>query len=201
MLLETNQVAEGGRNMVGMVIRAADEMTRLIGDLLDVARIEAGTLAIDPAPVAADELLHRLDESHAAAARAKNLTWRVDRPDAQLTLTADQGRVLQALGNLIGNAMKFTPTGGDVHVALAVTDDAFRIGVCDNGPGMDELQLAHVFDRFWQARPGDRRGAGLGLAIARGIAEAHGGRLWLESEPGKGTRAWLELPLAAAAGR
>jgi signal transduction histidine kinase len=68
--------------------------------------------------------------------------------------------------------------------------------VIDIGPGMDGTQLAHVFDRFWQARPGDRRGAGLGLAITRGIVDAHGGRLWLESAPGRGTEAWIELPLS-----
>jgi signal transduction histidine kinase len=196
MLLETNQVSEGGRKMIGIVIRAADEMTRLIGDLLDVARLEAGTLSIDAAPVALDELLERLEESHAAAARAKHLIWRVERPAARLTLRADEGRLLQALGNLVGNAMKFTPEGGAVRIEVVPGDDAVRVVVCDTGPGMDDTQLAHVFDRFWQGRSGDRRGAGLGLAIARGIAEAHAGRLWLESEVGVGTKAWLELPLA-----
>lgn len=194
LLLETHQVPDGARNTLGIVLRAADEMTRLIGDLLDVARIEAGTLSIEPESIALGELLDRVEESHAAAAREKELVWRVDRPAAPLTVRGDEGRLLQALGNLIGNAMKFTPEGGEVRVRVAATDDAIRIGVCDTGPGMDETQLAHIFDRFWQARSGDRRGAGLGLAIARGIAEAHSGRLWLESEVGEGTNAWVELP-------
>jgi signal transduction histidine kinase len=196
LLLETTRVPEGARRTMGIVIRAADEMTRLIGDLLDVARIEAGNLPLEPAPFALDELLERLHESHAPAAAEKQLAWRVDRPLPRLTLRADEGRLLQALGNLIGNALKFTPKGGAVRIAVAVTDQAVRIGVCDSGPGMDETQLAHVFERFWQGRSGDRRGAGLGLTIARGIAEAHAGRLWLESEVGSGTKAWLELPLA-----
>jgi two-component system, OmpR family, sensor kinase len=82
-----------------------------------------------------------------------------------------------------------------VRVEVVAGADTVRIGVRDTGPGMDQTQLAHVFDRFWQARAGDRRGAGLGLAIARGIAEAHAGRLWLESEVRRGTQAWLELPI------
>lgn len=198
MLLEAGDLPEGAHKMIGIITRAADEMNRLIGDLLDVARIESGTLSLDPAPVALAPLLERLDESHAAAARSRKLAWKVERPSAPLSLMADEGRVLQALGNLVGNALKFTPEGGEVRVELTVADEAVRIGVRDSGPGMDEAQLAHVFDRFWQGRSGDRRGAGLGLAIARGIAQAHGGRLWLESEPGRGTTGCLELPLGQA---
>jgi signal transduction histidine kinase len=95
----------------------------------------------------------------------------------------------------VGNAIKFTPEGGAVRVVLEWRSDVVRIGVRDTGPGMDEAQLAHVFDRFWQSRAGDRRGAGLGLAIARGIIEAHGGRIHLDSHLGVGTTAWVELPL------
>lgn len=196
LLLEAGQLPETSRNTVGIVIRAADEMTRLIGDLLDVARIEGGNLSIEPAPVVLAELLEQIEESHAGAARQKKLAWRVDRPTAGLTIQADAGRLLQALGNLIGNAIKFTPEGGEVRVEVVAGDGAVRIGVCDDGPGIHETQLAHIFDRYWQGRPGDRRGAGLGLAIARGIVHAHSGRLWLESEIGKGTTAWVELPLA-----
>ncbi|MEX2582112.1 MAG: GAF domain-containing sensor histidine kinase [Gemmatimonadota bacterium] len=195
MLIETDQVQEGARRTLGIVIRAADEMTRLIGDLLDVARIEAGTLSLEPAPVELLELLDRLHEAHAPAAGERSLEWRVERPAEGLRFRADEGRLLQALGNLAGNAMKFTPEGGEVRVETVVESGSVRIAVRDSGPGMDATQLAHVFDRFWQARPGDRRGAGLGLAITKGIADAHGGRLWLESALGSGTTAWLEVPL------
>jgi signal transduction histidine kinase len=198
LLLEMGHVAESARTTVDMVIRAADEMNRLIGDLLDVTRIEAGTLSIDPGPVAVAVLLERLDEAHVAAARQRGLTWRVESAPEPAQLHADRDRLLQALGNLVGNAMKFTPEGGSVRVDVRVTTSAVRLGVHDSGPGMDETQLAHVFDRFWQARSGDRRGAGLGLAIARGIIHAHSGRLWLESEPGRGTSAWIELPRLSA---
>jgi len=198
LLEEGGRVSDDGRPAVGIILRAAQEMTRLIGDLLDVARIDAGTLSVDPAPVPLATLLERVDEAHRHAAERAGVQWQVERvePDGVL-LHVDEGRVLQALGNLIGNAMKFTPRGGTVRLELAEGDDAIRIGVRDSGPGMDAEAVAHAFDRFWQGRSGDSRGAGLGLAISHGIATAHGGRLWLESEPGAGTCAWLELPVAS----
>ncbi|MEX2571954.1 MAG: GAF domain-containing sensor histidine kinase [Gemmatimonadota bacterium] len=196
LLLDTNQIAESGRNTAHIIIRAADEMQRLIGDLVEAARAEAGNLTMRTSPLSVDRLLEHLDESHAATARAKNLAWRVDRPPRPLTIEGDEGRLLQALGNFVGNAMKFTPEGGEVHVVIEEANRTVRIGVVDTGPGMDEEQLTRVFERFWQAETGDHRGAGLGLAIARGIVEAHSGRVWLESEVGEGTKAWLEVPLA-----
>ncbi|MBW3552551.1 MAG: GAF domain-containing sensor histidine kinase [Gemmatimonadetes bacterium] len=196
LLIEAEHVTESGHRPVGMIMRAADEMTRLIEDLLDVARIEEGRLSLEPASVRMETLLEHLEQAHAGMARERGLEWRVEPPSPSgLEIDLDEGRVLQALGNLIGNAMKFTPRGGTVRVETRVGEDSVRIGVVDSGPGMSAEQLAHVFDRFWQARAGDRRGAGLGLAIARGIAQAHGGRLWLESEEGEGTSGWLELPV------
>lgn len=195
MLIDAGGLPAGAERTLGIVVRAADEMNRLIGDLLDVTRIEAGRLSIHAVSLSLIALLDRLEESHAAAAAENGIGWSVDRPAADVTIRADEARLLQALGNLVGNAMKFSPKGSAIRVRVVVSDEAIRIGVLDEGPGMDELQLAHVFDRFWQAQPGDRRGAGLGLAITRGIVEAHEGRLWLESAVGRGTDAWVELPL------
>jgi signal transduction histidine kinase len=196
MMSESYDLPEGAERTAAMIVRAANEMNRLIGDLLDVSRIEAGRLSVDAGPTPLEGLLARLEEAHAPAAIARGLVWDVERPDTPTVLHIDEGRILQALGNLVGNAIKFTPEGG-VRVVLERTSDGMRIGVRDTGPGMDEAQLAHVFDRFWQSRAGDRRGAGLGLAIARGIVEAHGGRVYMDSQLGVGTTAWVELPLAA----
>jgi signal transduction histidine kinase len=196
LLTETYELPVGAQRAAEMIVRAADEMGRLIGDLLDVTRIEAGRLSVDAAPIALRTLLEGLRESHAPVAKEKGLAWEVAVPEHPVTLEIDQGRILQALGNLVGNAMKFTPAGGEVRVVAERTSEGVRIGVRDNGPGMDEAQLAHVFDRFWQSRPGDRRGAGLGLAIAQGIVRAHAGRIRIESEVGAGTTAWVELPAA-----
>lgn len=196
LLGETYDIPEEARRTTGMIVRAADEMNRLIGDLLDVTRIEAGRLSVETTATPLPRLLERLEEAHAPQAEGNGLTWEVGEPNESVVLEIDESRILQALGNLVGNAMKFTPRGGEVRVILERTSDRVRIGVRDNGPGMDEAQVAHVFDRFWQSKSGDRRGAGLGLAIAQGIAQAHGGRILMESELGEGTTAWVELPVA-----
>ncbi len=198
LMTEAHQLPEGAARTAAMIVRAADEMNRLIGDLLDVTRIEAGRLSVETVATALCTLLDRLEEGHAPAAKEKGIVWDVERPEHPVTLEVDEGRILQALGNLIGNAMKFTPEGGTVRVVTERTRGGVRMGVRDTGPGMDAAQLAHVFDRFWQSGPGDRRGAGLGLAIARGIVEAHDGRIHLDSELGVGTTAWVELPLTRA---
>jgi signal transduction histidine kinase len=195
LMTTTYELPADAKRMAGMIIRAADEMNRLIGDLLDVTRIEAGGLSIETGATPLPNLLDRLEEAFAPAAQEKRVAWEVEPPAAPATLEIDDGRILQALGNLVGNAIKFTPEGGSVRVVTEQTSRVVRIGVRDTGPGMDEMQLAHVFDRFWQSRAGDRRGAGLGLAIARGIIEAHGGRIRIDSRIGVGTTAWVELPL------
>jgi signal transduction histidine kinase len=194
LMAEAHELPEGAERTVAMIVRAADEMNRLIGDLLDVTRIEAGRLSVETGPTELRSLLDRLAEAHAPAAQEKGLKWGTEWADEPVTLEIDEGRILQALGNLVGNAVKFTPEGGTVRVVTERTSEVVRIGVQDTGPGMDESQLAHVFDRFWQSRAADRRGAGLGLAIARGIIEAHGGWIHMESAVGAGTTAWVELP-------
>lgn len=196
MVLEMEQLSAAGRKSVEIIARASAEMNRLIGDLLDVSRIESGNLSINPVPLDLAALMQGLDDSYALVARQRSLVFRVEMPGNGVLIEADQHRMLQALGNLVGNAMKFTPASGEIRINAEVLPDAVRIGVHDTGPGMDENQLSHVFDRFWQARAGDRRGAGLGLAIARGIVLAHGGRLWLESTQDAGTTAWVQLPRA-----
>lgn len=180
-----------------MIVAAAAEMDRLVDDLLDVAQIEAGRLSVRLRPTTLRDLLDRLRRAHAHAAEKQGLDWDVEMPADDVAIMVDESRMLQALGNLAGNALKFTPEGGTVRVSATRTDGMVRIAVRDTGPGMDEAQLAHVFDRFWQSDSGDRRGAGLGLAIARGILEAHGGRIGMESRLGVGTTAWVEVPVDA----
>jgi signal transduction histidine kinase len=173
---------------------ATESAERMIRDLLDVARIEAGQLAIEPAPERIGPLLQEAVERHRYLAEDRGIELVCRAGDALPVVVADRHRVLQILGNLLGNALKFTPPGGRVEVGAAAAEQEVRCFVADTGPGIPEDQLPHVFDRFWQARRADRRGLGLGLAIVRGLVEAHGGRVWIESEPGRGSLVQFTLP-------
>jgi signal transduction histidine kinase len=174
--------------------RAASRMECLIKDLLDLAAIEAGHLGIDRRPVHVQGLVTEAIEMMLPLATAKgvHLTARVGDPELQVS--SDRARVLQVFSNLIGNAVKFTPAGQRIIVFAEGDESAVRFAVEDTGPGIAADQLPHIFDRYWQARTNDRRGIGLGLSIASGIVAAHGGRIWVESQPGKGSCFTFLLP-------
>lgn len=186
----------------GRVLRtirsSTDRASRMIDDLLDVSRIEAGQLAIEASPEPIGRLLEEAVETHRHIAEKSQIRLVLSASEALLWVIVDRSRVLQILGNLVGNALKFTPEGGEVEVGAASDGEEVRCYVSDTGPGIPEDQLAHVFDRFWQARRTDRRGLGLGLAIVRGLVEAHGGRVWVESEIGHGSRFNFTLPKVPA---
>ncbi len=175
--------------------RAANRMNRLIEDLLDVARIEAGSLAVEPRatpvrPVVAEALASQRAQAMAAGIRLESSL--AEDPVAW----ADRERLLQVLENLLGNAMKFTPRGGTVSLAARARDNDIVFSVADTGPGIPPDQLPRVFDRFWQVHRAGRAGAGLGLAIVKGIVSEHGGRVWAESDPGRGTTFYFTIPSA-----
>jgi signal transduction histidine kinase len=109
---------------------------------------------------------------------------------------ADRGRVLQVFSNLIGNALRFTPAGGSITLGARREEGLVRFSVVDTGPGIPPEHLPHLFERFWQAKEGSREGAGLGLPIARGLVEAHGGRIEVASTPGQGSTFSFTLPMA-----
>jgi signal transduction histidine kinase len=167
--------------------RAGERMNRLIQDLLDVAKVEAGRLGITPKPVSVAALLSEAEEMLRPLATERALTLEVIASDGLPTITVDVGRVLQLLSNLVGNAIKFTPAGGRITIRAEATDASVQFSVADTGKGIPAEQLESVFGRLWQGDPNDRRGIGLGLAISKGIVEAHSGRIWLESELGTGT--------------
>ena len=181
--------------LVGVIHRSAEWMEHIIRDLLDVTAIEAGRLAVDAVPTAVTPVLARLRELHLPIAEEKGVRLTFEAACPLPDVLADADRLLQALGNLVGNAIKFTPPGGSVTVAAVRGDDArVRFTVADTGTGIPAEHLPHVFDRFWQATATRRAGAGLGLAIAKGIAEAHGGDLTVESAVGAGSCFALHLP-------
>ncbi|HVY49138.1 MAG TPA: ATP-binding protein, partial [Minicystis sp.] len=182
---------------VDAIRRAAARMNRMIQDLLDVARLEAGqSLAIERRPIAPASVVNAALESQRAAAAAASIEIAADvAPSGDVF--ADEHRLLQVFENLVGNALKFTPAGGRVTVGAAVTGGEVVFSVTDTGEGLSPEHAARLFDRFWQATQ-DRRGAGLGLSVAQAIVEGHGGRIWVESRAGQGTRVSFTIPLAAS---
>jgi PAS domain S-box-containing protein len=183
------------------LIRAASlQMDRLIQDLLDVTRVETGRLTLDQQPVTTVALLEGALGTLRPLVKEAGLKLVVDLPATLPTVHADPERIGQVLSNLVGNAIKFTRQGGTITVEANEDGDAVRISVSDTGVGISKEQLPHVFDRFWQSQQSTirSRGAGLGLPIARGIIQAHGGRIWAESEIGRGATFRFTLPTSTA---
>jgi PAS domain S-box-containing protein len=176
-----------------IIKRSAWRMNRLIGDLLDVSLMEAGTFGVNREPLELDRLLDEVIESFAAQARARSLSLETDIGDGLPRLHGDRDRLQQVLTNLVGNAIKFTPAGGRVVVGARPCAGEVEVYVRDTGCGIAADHLEKVFERFWQVRR-DRGGAGLGLMIARGIVEAHGGRITVESVVGAGSTFRVALP-------
>lgn len=186
------------RRHVAAIRRSAERMNRVIGDLLDVASIESGRLFVEPRREPVRPMIGEALEAHRDQALEKSLRLEERVTADSVDAVCDRERVLQVLGNLIGNAIKFTPEGGSVQISAETSDDEVLFTVRDSGVGVSAKQLPHVFDRFWQATPKTRLGSGLGLTIAKGVVEALGGRIWVESRPGDGTTFFFTLPLASA---
>jgi signal transduction histidine kinase len=179
---------------------SVDWMERLIQDLLDVASIEAGRLRLDRQILDATASFDEAASLARSLADRSGLEVRATRPATLPSVLADPDRVLQVFANLVGNAVKFTARGGSISLSAATADHYVQFSVSDTGPGIDELERDRLFDRYWQAqRLGRRGGAGLGLAIAHGIVDAHGGEIRVESQPGKGSTFTFTLPVAPPA--
>lgn len=172
-------------------------MNRLIEDLLDATRLERGRLSVDLSPVRLRAIVGEADTMLRPLADGRGIQFEVLCSDDSAFILGDPARILQVLSNLVGNALKFTPHGGRVELRARAEQEAALVQVEDTGPGIPRDEVPHLFNQFWQAHDADRRGVGLGLSIARGIVEAHGGRIWVESEPGSGSTFSFVIPLAA----
>jgi signal transduction histidine kinase len=197
LLMEPDLAPDRRKSVLAINTRAVQRMNRLIGDLLDVVRLEAGHLSLNVGPCDVNRLLVETLESFQPRALEQGISLELSPAPSPAIVQADGERVLQLIDNLVGNALKFTPKGGRVSIGGYVDDGELRVAVADTGPGIPEDQRARLFDRFWQARGADRRGLGLGLAIAKGIAEAHGGRLWVDSTIGQGSTFQFSLPITS----
>jgi len=197
-VVDTVPDGEAHDRHVQMIERAARSMERLISDLLDVASIEKGTLSLQTGPVDLSVLVSEVVEQLENQARERKIKIEREIDPGIPPITGDHDRLMQVLSNLVGNAIKFTPEEGNILVLVTRTGREAVVSVVDNGVGISRSDLPHVFDRFWRSRESSTKGAGLGLSIARGIIEAHGGKVWAESELGLGTTMTFALPLSSA---
>ncbi len=182
------------RRPVERIIRASQRAEHLIRDLLDISAIESGHFSIEKSVLDTASTILAAIESQQGLAASSSVILASDITPGLPSIDADEERILEVLENLVGNAIKFTMAGGTTTVGASAKGPELLVWVKDNGPGIPADQLPHLFDRFWQGSKGDRRGAGLGLTICRAIVEAHGGRIWAESQLGQGTTVYFTLP-------
>jgi signal transduction histidine kinase len=187
LLIEADLPKERQQDHLRRITRAGERMNRLVQDLLDVAKLEAGRLAIAPREIDVPRMLREAHGMLAPLAAERSIDLALDIAEPLPRVSADEGRIIQVLSNIVGNALKFTPVGGKVVIGARAAPGSVHFSVSDTGPGIPPDKLDRIFGRFWQADPADRRGIGLGLTIAKSIMDAHDGRLWVESRVGSGT--------------
>jgi signal transduction histidine kinase len=180
---------------------ASTQMRRLVQDLLDLSRIEAGQLSIRQDRISLMALVKEACTLFQPQAEAKGVRLECSVAEDLPPVAGDRHRVLQVLQNLVGNALKFVPPGGAITVSAEWQDDVIRVNVADTGAGIADEDLTKVFDRFWRADRRDGGGVGLGLAVAKGIVEAHGGRIGARSQLGAGSTFYFTLPVCGIAAR
>ena len=190
--LDTVHVTE----FVNKTQRAVDRMLQLISDLLDFDKMEKGTFFVEPYTETVQNIVLPVIDVLKPLADAKQQTIEsYVEPDVP-EVAADSRHAGRVVSNLLSNSIKFTRKGGRIVVSARQRDNTILISVSDEGPGIPSEHLSKVFERYWQAEETKRSGLGLGLAIAKGIVEAHGGKIWVESELGKGSSFSFTLPLA-----
>lgn len=171
-------------------------MNHLLQDLLDVTTMEAGQLSVEQTRLSAAQVISECAQAQRPLATAAGLALRLELEGPLPEVWADRSRLQQVFENLVGNALKFTAPGGTLTMGAAARAAEVLFRVSDTGKGISAGDLPHLFDRFFQARKGQRHGAGLGLPIVKGIIDAHGGRIWVESTVGQGSTFFFTVPNA-----
>jgi len=182
-----------------VIAESAGQLQKMINDLLDLARSDAGKLRIEPEPTPVRSLAQRIGRQMRPNFEGKDQRFTVSVEKDLPEIEADAGRIGQVLANLLTNANKYAPEGAQVRLAATKVGDEVEFAVSDNGPGLDDEQLEHVFDRFWRADSTETQsvgGTGLGLAIAKSLVELHGGAISASSSPGEGATFRFVLPIA-----
>lgn len=194
-----DEVTGSATRYIGAIERASARAERLISDLLEASAIENGALQLTRAPIDAAAILRQAAAEHELLAKESGGKIVAHLPEEPVVVQADRDRVLQVLGNLIGNSLKHAK-GAPIELSVERKDGEAVVAVQDHGPGIAPTELPHIFDRYWSGRT-KKGGAGLGLAIAKGIVAAHGGNIAVQSEQGQGARFFFTLPLARSAAR
>jgi len=179
---------------VERIKRSAERMQTMIEDILDVTKLDAGTFMVETELEDVTSFVEEAVELHKSLAEEKKINLTYEFENQVGTIKCDHQRVLQILSNLLGNAIKFTPEGKFIKLKVKSLEGFIQFLVEDSGPGLSHNKIPHVFDRYWQVRSTNKMGAGLGLFIAKGIVEAHGGKIWVESEEGQGAKFFFTLP-------
>jgi signal transduction histidine kinase len=186
------------------ILVSSERLLAIIDDMLDLASIEAGKMSLELAPLDARALVDEVAAVMQDMARSQDLRLSAEYPAEMPTIEGDERRLKQALCNLVSNAIKFTPAGGSIKVAAQMDGDMTLLSVSDTGVGIPVEDQARVFEAFTRVRPesdqgsGKRSGAGLGLSLVKHIFELHGGRVWIESTPGRGTTVVCAVPMRLA---
>ncbi|MBI3449528.1 MAG: HAMP domain-containing histidine kinase [Acidobacteria bacterium] len=186
---------ETGLRSVRRIEEEVDRVTRFVDQLLDLGRLRAGRLPLEMREVPAAALFTSIGRSFDALAEEKGVAWRIDVvPGLPARITADPDRLGEALINLVGNAFKYTPAGGRITMTVSPEDSSVRVEVEDTGPGIPADEVPLIFEKYFRGGGVVAEGTGLGLAISKEIVQRHGGRIWAESEPGRGARFIFIVP-------
>lgn len=198
MLKSSKLLAESGQlKVIDKIQNATLMMEKLIADLLDFRRAQAGTFTLERAPTSVSMLIQDSIDTMTERLNGKRIRLAIDCSPTLKAISADRRRLIQVLWNILGNAIKFTPEDGEIKISAKLVGDSICLTVTDSGPGLRTEELPKVFDRFWQAAKSADLGLGLGLTIAKGIVEAHLGKIWVNSEIGHGCSFSFTIPCEA----
>jgi PAS domain S-box-containing protein len=194
---------EEARRLLQIALNNCERLVRIINDILDVSKMEAGRVVVGPRPSTIADMIHQAEQGIAPTALSAGVRVVTSIPEGLPLVMADPDRIVQALMNLLSNAVKFAPAGSAVTVSAEASEDAVTVTVADEGEGIAPENVKRLFQKFQQLDSSASRrkgGTGLGLAITRALVEQHGGRIWVESQPGRGSRFSFTLPAAVEPG-
>jgi signal transduction histidine kinase len=195
IILKSELIMRGGleTQKITGIYDCANQLKKMIDSLLDLSKLDSKQFALNSRDQNVQQLLDKVIEVLEPIAQKNQITLGISSSNDDW-IYCDEGAMVRVLVNLVSNAIKFTPSGGSVLLISRQHLDRVIIEVSDTGVGISPENIPHVFDRYWQAKATARQGSGLGLAIVKGIVEVHGGKVWVESRIGQGSRFFVSMP-------